>query len=348
MKLRSLAKKDIGWLKNTAKEECSVISTRIRLARNLKDYPFPNAASEEQLDRILKKVFKACDNITYLKNATKIKLDECSDVDRRLLLERKLISHEHAISSQYGGVIIDDSERISIMVNEEDHLRIQYIMGGLNLFDMWEVISKIDDEISDNMDYAYSDRYGFLTACPTNTGTGMRASCQMHLPGLGMTNKIRTTMENINKMGMVVRGIYGEGTKIMGNILQISNQVTLGISEQRVIDSLRRLVVQVSDGENKICKNLLQNNQGNLKDNIFRARGVLANAYKISFEEALNLISNVRMGVCLGILDIDINRINDIIIKMQPAHIQELENRKMDPSQRDVARAKLLKKVIKP
>jgi protein arginine kinase len=233
------------------------------------------------------------------------------------------------------------------MVNEEDHLRIQYISGGLNLFEAWDVINNVDSDLNKLLDFAYSDRWGYLTACPTNTGTGMRASCQMHLPGLGITNGLKSTMENINRMGMVVRGLYGEGTRVMGNMLQISNQVTLGVSEQRIIDSLKRLVVQVAQREDKIHQKILDKDHEVLRDTVLRSHGVLLNAYKISFEEALDLISNVRFGVYTKVLDVNIEKLNNLMFRIQPAHIQEIENKEMNTIERDIMRAKMIKDIIR-
>lgn len=347
MKFNKLAQRDIGWLKNGSAKYESVISTRIRLARNIKDHPFPGKASHDQLKKTLVEVFNACEKSKFFKNARITALNDLSDIDRRLLLERHIISYEHAVSSSNGGIVIDDREQLSIMVNEEDHLRIQYISGGLKLFEAWDVINSVDNDLSKYLNFAYSDKWGYLTACPTNTGTGMRASCQIHLPGLDMTKGLRNTMENINKMGMVVRGLYGEGTRIMGNILQISNQVTLGISEQRIIDSLKRLVVQVAQREDRIHRRIMDENYEVLRDTVFRSHGVLLNAYKISFEEALDLISNVRFGVYTKILDVGIDKLNNLMIKIQPAHIQEIENKQMNSTERDVARAKMIKEFIK-
>lgn len=346
MKLGSFAEKEVGWLKDSGKNDSCIISSRIRLARNLKNYPFPNSASNEQLNAVLKEIFSIADTITYLKKAKKIKLDDCTDIDRRMLLERHLISHEQAVSSVNGGVIVDDREQISIMVNEEDHLRIQYISAGQNLFEAWDVINRLDDEISKKLEYSYSDKWGYLTACPTNTGTGMRASCQLHLPALGMTNGLRTTMESINRLGMVVRGLYGEGTKIMGDILQISNQVTLGITEQRITDSLKRLVLQVVERENKVREKIIQADEQSLKDRVFRSMGILSNAYKISFSEALDLMSNIRLGIYSGMIDLEIGKLNNLMIKIQPAHIQEIEKKKLGSLERDVIRAEYIKKAI--
>ncbi|MDA3792514.1 MAG: protein arginine kinase [Elusimicrobia bacterium] len=346
MKFTGLAKENIGWLKTIDRENSGVISSRIRLARNLKDYPFPGTATQAELTRCRDEVFKACDKISYFKGSRKINMEDCSDIDKSLLVERRIISHELAESVYAAGVIIDRREQLSIMINEEDHLRIQFISGGFNLEDSLEIISRIDDELSSELGFAYSGRWGYLTACPTNTGTGMRASCQLHLPGMGMINGIRGTMENINKMGMVVRGLYGEGTKVMGDMLQISNQVTLGISEQHITDSLLRVVKQVSSRESKIRRQIVQTDTSRIKDAVMRSKAVLSGAYKISFEEALKLISNIRFGIYMNIIDIEIRKLNDLMIKVQRAHIQEIYDKKMNPEERDIARAEIIKKII--
>ncbi|MGM0442089.1 MAG: ATP--guanido phosphotransferase [Elusimicrobiota bacterium] len=352
MELRNLALKNIGWLGKKSEENPGIVSTRIRLARNLSDIPFPQrsvvmqGASDNQLKESLDKIFEACEKSSFFKNSRKIRLAECSDIDRKLLVERHIISHEHAGTSKYGGVVIDEREQLSIMVNEEDHLRIQYIEGGLNFFQAWDIMNKIDDDLSNYLDIAYSDKWGYLTSCPTNTGTGMRASCQLHLPGLGMSNGIKMTMENINKMGMVVRGLYGEGTRVMGNMVQVSNQVTLGISEKRITDSLNRLVGQVAQRENKVRDSIVKRRMDELKDMAFRSYGILTSAYKIGIEEALNLLSNIRFGVYVGILDVEMEILNNLIIKIQPAHLQEIENKTLNSRQKDIVRAEKIKEEI--
>ena len=346
MKLSKLAKKDIPWLKSPLSFDGSIISTRIRLARNLNSHPFPVTANSKALKSCRSEVFNAVSKSSIFKNSTKISLDDCSDIDRRLLLERHLISHEMAVSENFGALIIDDREQMSIMVNEEDHLRIQYISGGLNLFDSWEIINNADDELSSILDFAYSEKFGYLTACPTNTGTGMRASCQMHLPGLALSGDLISTMESINKMGMVVRGLHGEGTKIMGDVLQVSNQVTLGISEQRILDNLDRLATQVSQREKKIRENLMSNDPDTIKDRVFRSKGILLNAHKITFTEALDLISALRLGVYIGIIEYDIDKLNNLMIKILPAHIQEVHGKVMDSKQRNKLRANIIKETL--
>jgi len=348
VRFSKLASNDVGWMSAADGENSCVISTRIRLARNLKKYPFPAVCDENTLRKIRREIFAACKEGNILKNAEMIKLEECDSVDRQLLLERHHISHEHAHSSDYGGLVLGDREMIGIMINEEDHLRIQYISGGLSLLEAWDIISKLDDELSKSLDFAYSDKWGYLTACPTNTGTGIRASCQLHLPALGMTGGIKGTMENINKMGMVVRGLYGEGTKVMGNMVQISNQVTLGITEERIIDNLKRLVTQVIDREKRARETVIQSESETLKDVVYRSWGLLTNAYKMSFEEALDLLSNIRFGIYSGIMkEINMGFLNNLMIKIQPAHLQESRGREMKPEKRDIVRADLIRDFLK-
>ncbi len=346
MNLSELARRDVGWLSGGDGNPC-IISTRIRLARNLKGFSFPSTSPAETLRKIRERVFRACKSISLLKKAENIRLEECDDIDRQLLLERNLVSRGLAFSSRPGGILLGDRELMSIMINEEDHLRAQYISAGLNLFDSWDVINRLDDDLGGLLDYAYSGKWGYLTSCPTNTGTGMRASCLLHLPGLGMTGSLGGTMENINKLGMVVRGIYGEGTRVMGNILQVSNQVTLGVSETRVIDSLKRLVVQVVERERKVSSKILETGEETVKDSVYRSHGVLVNAYKISFEEAMDFMSNLRFGVYNGIIKRDLNTLNNLMIKIQPAHIQQIEGSCMNDSEMDIARARLIRNALR-
>ncbi|MBN2407599.1 MAG: ATP--guanido phosphotransferase [Elusimicrobia bacterium] len=345
MNFNTLAKKDISWL-SARNETPGIISTRIRLARNLKGVPFPGRAGTADLERCMDEIFNACEKIPYFRNSIKIKLNDCSDNQKRLFLERHLISHEHAVSSGSGGIIVDERETLSIMINEEDHMRLQYISGGLNLFESWDIIDTVDNELSRYLDYAYSDKLGYLTSCPTNTGTGMRASCQMHLAALGMINGVKSTMENVNRMGMVVRGLYGEGTKVMGNMLQISNQVTLGISEQHILDSLRRLVTKVRDRDDRVGRKILEDKYDVVKDIVSRAGGVLSNAHRISYGEALEMLSNLRFGAKMGIYGAQIGLLDNLMVRIQPAHIQEIYGRKMDHSEREIKRAEIIRQTI--
>ncbi|NLB35252.1 MAG: protein arginine kinase [Elusimicrobia bacterium] len=348
MKFSNLASSpSVGWLEAPGNKEPSYISARIRLARNLSGFPFPMTANEEQLKEVRKKVFSAVSEVSLLKKAEKIKLEECSELDKKFLIERHLISYQHSGKSRIAGLIFDEKEQVSIMVNEEDHLRIQFISGGLDLFEAWDIINRLDDELSKILEFEYSERWGYMTSCPTNTGTGMRVSSQIHLPAIGMTGGLSGTMEDINKMGMVVRGLYGEGTRVMGNILQISNQVTLGISERRIIDSLTRLAKQVAEREKKAAAMILDKDPEGIKDSVFRSQGLLINAYKITFEEALDLMSNLRFGIYTKLLKSDIDVLNNLMIRIQPAHIQQAGGSKLNDLELDVARAHLIKKDLK-
>lgn len=347
MRYNKLAVSNVGWLSHSLEDDPCFISTRVRLARNLRGIPFPARAKKESLSEVREEVFKAASSIPLLKNSELVKLEECSELDKKFLIERHLISYHHSGETIYAGLIFDEKEQLSIIVNEEDHLRIQYISGGLNLFEALDIINRLDNELSSVLDFSYSERWGYLTSCPTNTGTGMRASSQIHLPSIGMTGGIPGTMENINKMGMVVRGLYGEGTRVMGNVLQISNQVTLGISEQRIIDSLGRLARQVARREKKAALMILKKDPEGIKDSVFRSQGLLINAYKISFEEALDLMSNLRFGIYSDMIKYSINTLNNLMIKIQPAHIQQYRKKKLEDNELDVARASIIRKELR-
>ncbi len=347
MKLRNLAEKDISWLQPSSNFDGIIVSTRIRLARNLSSCPMPGQADNEDLKKCLNKIFIAAEDTSFFKGATKIILSECTQTDLQLLQERNLISSEtSSYEDNPAGILIDSREQMSLIINEEDHIRLQIISAGLNLFDSWEIINKADDELSSRIKFAYSEKLGYLTSCPTNTGTGMRASCQLHLPALAISGGLISTMESINKMGMVVRGLRGEGTKIMGDMLQVSNQVTLGLSEQRILDNLNRLVTQVSRREEKLREKLFKTDADSLKDRVYRAKGLLQNAYKISDTEALNLISNLKLGVYTGIAEYEIQKLNNLMIKIMPGHIQEIAGSSMDSNQRRRSRAEIIRETL--
>ncbi|MDP2943541.1 MAG: ATP--guanido phosphotransferase, partial [Candidatus Omnitrophota bacterium] len=261
------------WLKGSGPNADIVMSSRIRLARNLAKYPFPHWAKPAQLEGVLSDFEKAYKDIDYFQGALYLRMKELSSIDKQMLLERHLISREHIMSPEYKSVLISDREIISIMVNEEDHLRIQVLQSGFNIQDTWQLANKIDDELDKKLDYAYSTDLGYYTCCPTNVGTGMRASCMAHLPCLVMTKQINQLLNAISKLGLTARGFFGEGTEAYGNFFQISNQVTLGHSEEEIIDNLERLIRQVIDYENAARKSLLANQKQLLDDKISRAVG---------------------------------------------------------------------------
>ncbi len=344
MQLNDMLKHTSEWLKGTGPNSDIVISSRVRLARNLDNTPFPHWANKKQSKQSLETIASASANINYLKNTTVFKLVDLDSIDKQFLVERHLMSYEHAQKTDSKAVIVDDEEIISIMANEEDHLRIQVIQSGFNLFESWNIINKIDDCLSKEIPFAYSSEWGYLTACPTNTGTGMRGSVMLHLPALVMSNQINNVLAAISKLSFTTRGLYGEGTQATGNLFQISNQVSLGHTEEELIENINSLIRQIIDQENQARQGLLANNTAVLEDKIKRSFGILKSAHIITSQETTELLSLVRLGIDLGMIkDIDRRNVNELFIITQPAHLQKLENKKLTAQERDVKRAELIR-----
>ena len=344
MQLSDLLKHTSEWLKGTGPNSDIVISSRVRLARNLEEFPFPHWASKAQGEEVLKKIENAKATIDFLKSATTFKLAELDNVDKQFLVERHLMSHEHAQKKNSKAVVIDDDEIIAIMVNEEDHLRIQVMQSGFNLFEAWGIINRIDDTLSKELNFAFLSQWGYLTACPTNTGTGMRGSVMLHLPALVMTRQINRVLAAISKLSFTTRGLYGEGTQATGNFFQISNQVSLGHSEEEIIENINGLIKQIIEQENQGREVLLSQSKALLEDRINRSFGILKSAHIISSQETIELLSMVRLGSDLGMVaDVDRSRINELFIITQPAHLQKLENKKITSQDRDMKRAELVR-----
>ncbi len=335
------------WLKGTGSFSHIVMSSRLRLARNLAVMPFPNKAKKKELGDILAQVESATKEIDYLKNSIFLRVGELDNVDKQFLIERHLMSHEHAANAEGKAVLISKEEVVSIMVNEEDHLRIQVMHSGLNLDETWKIANMIDDALSMKLDYAYSPSWGYLTACPTNTGTAMRGSVMLHLPALVMTKQIGKVLTAVSKLSFASRGFYGEGTQASGNFYQISNQVALGHSEDDIIQNINGLIRQIIEQEEQARQALLVQNRLMLEDKIFRSYGVLKSAHIISSQETVELLSMVRLGVDLEIVkNVNRNDINDLFIMIQPAHLQKIESKKLTAAERDVKRANLIRQKI--
>jgi len=344
MKLNDLVKQTSEWLKATGPNSDIVISSRIRLARNLRRHPFPQKASKPQRQQVLKACKDAISKSPFLKGSLLLNLQDLNNVDKQFLLERHLVSKEHLAGIDNRAVTISDREIISIMVNEEDHLRIQTMQSGLDLQQAWRIIDRIDSGLGDKLDYAFSDEFGYLTACPTNTGTGMRASVMLHLPALVMTKQINRVVTAISKLNMAVRGLYGEGTQARGNFFQISNQITLGLTEVDVIDKLERVIKQIIGHEQNARKSLIGINRMELEDRIFRSYGILKNAHIITSNETVELLSMVRVGVDTGLIKgLTLSTLNEIFISIQPAHLQKLEGKALSARDRDIKRAEVIR-----
>ncbi|HOK95568.1 MAG TPA: protein arginine kinase [Anaerohalosphaeraceae bacterium] len=322
-----------------------VISSRIRLARNIAGYEFLpclSPARQRQLEDRLREILLSID---LGKKVFFIDIDQASDVERTLLTERYLISRRHALGKGPRGVVIAEDEAFTAMIHEEDHLRIQVFAAGLQLNACWDRINRIDDAIEQKIDYAFDPRLGYLTACPTNLGTGIRVSVMLHLPGLKMTGQMEKFITAARDCDMAVRGLFGEGTEATGDFFQLSNQVTLGISEKQVVeDFTTHIVPRIIAYETQCRQALLEQRPQLLDDKIYRALGVLRSACLISSQEALFLLSNVRLGVNLGrIKNIDIATINELFMLTQPAHLQIRAGRILDPDQRDTLRAEIIR-----
>lgn len=347
MQINDLLNHTSEWLKGTGPNSDIVISSRIRLARNLNKYPFPHWASKIQLEEILVKTSDAMDKVDMLKSSTLFRLADLDAIDKQFLVERHLMSIEHAQKTEQKALLVDDEEIIAVMINEEDHLRIQLMQSGFNLFEARDIINRVDDALAKLLDYAYLDDFGYLTACPTNTGTGMRGSVMLHLPALVMSRQIERVLAAIAKLSFTTRGLYGEGTQASGNFFQISNQVSLGHGEDEIIENINGLIRQIIEQETQARQILISKNKEVLEDRINRSLGILKNARIITSQETIELLSMVRLGSDLGMVkDIDRRTINELFIITQPAHLQKLENKKLSSDERDLKRAQLIRKKL--
>ncbi len=330
------------WYKTKGNDSDIVISTRIRLARNLKNYNFCGRMSADDAAGVIEKTKNALDE----KEFKFINLGNMDKVDKQLLLEEHLISRELMESKIPGGVFTGADNKISIMVNEEDHIRMQCILGGYDLAGAYAAINAVDNELEEKLDFAFDEKYGYLTKCPTNTGTGMRASVMLQLPGLAITGNINNMIAAVNKVGIAVRGMYGEGSRGTAYIYQVSNQVTLGITEAETIEKLKNVVDMLIEKERQVTKTLYNNNPLQFKDKVSRAYAALCGAYIMTDEEFMELVPYVRMGINMGIITtIDSGTINSLIKELSPAHVSKQLGAANAP-QRDEKRATKLREVL--
>jgi len=346
--LQNLKESSAEWVNGQGPLSDIVISSRIRLARNVEGIPFPPRAEQAELKNIFELSRQIVEKDSLFKDSNLLLLDELTPLENQFLVEKHLISIYHAREKYpYRGCIFNQKETLSIMVNEEDHFRIQYLLSGLQLNNIWRFINEIDNEIEKNVTYAFSEKEGYLTSCPTNVGTGMRASIMLHLPALAMVNGINDILKAISKIGYVVRGFYGEGTEVMGNLFQVSNQITLGLSEEEIIDNLEKVNQQIISKEQKARKELLSNSRSQLEDQTWRAYGILSSVRIISSAEAMELLSKLRLGVGLGIIPHpNLGTLNKLMLLIQPAYLQMLAGKDLDPFNRDLQRAILIREKI--
>lgn len=325
-----------------------VISSRARVARNFKGKPFPWRASAQALEAIWKSSSSFLQKRDEFKEGTTFFLPELDPVDRQLLVERHLISHSHMSSEIPRGVIFDGNERLSVMVNEEDHMRIACIMPGFDLKSAYASIDAADSAMLSEFGYAYSDKYGFLTTCPSNAGTGLRVSVLVHIPGLVMTDEIEPILAELSKVGVTIRGFYGEGTKVIGDIFQISNATTLGKDEKELMRSIEYIVNGIVQYETEARRKLMAGTSKNMtEDKIYRSTALLSGARKIDFQESMYLISKVLLGISLG-LEIRWKReqLADLMVVTQPAHLQELMGCELGAEDRDLVRASIIRQKL--
>ena len=342
MNLDDLIRTSGEWLRGTGPESDIVMCSRIRLARNLADFPFTNRASRGEKGEI-ESTFKAIiDNEAF--ELSYLDVNGMTPLERQFLVERQLISRELATAEGPRGVAIGPRENISTMVNEEDHLRIQVMLSGFSLHDIWERINRLDDQLEGQIAYAFSSQLGYLTACPTNVGTGIRVGVMLHLPALVQTKQIDKVFRALQKINLAVRGLYGEGTQAFGDFYQISNQQTLGKSEVELIRNLSDVVPQIIQYERTARQALLNERRQHLHDQVSRAYGVLKTAQTISSEETMHLLSSVRMGINLGLIDdLAIATVNELFIQTQPSHLQKIQGTELGVEERNVARASYLR-----
>src|SRR5580700_3662643 len=318
MNLDNLTHTSGEWLRGSGPESDIVISSRIRLARNLAAFPFTNRASSYQKAEIESQLRERIAKMELEPKLGYVNVPTLSTLDRQFLVERQLISRELAAAEGPRGVALGPQETVSLMVNEEDHVRLQVMRSGFTLDEAWQEIDRVDDVLEQRVNYAFSDEFGYLTACPTNVGTGMRASVMLHLPALVLTKQIEKVFRALQKINLAVRGLYGEGTRASGDFYQISNQVTLGKSETTIINEIRDVIPNIIAYERQARQTLTRENHPQVLDKVRRAFGTLGNAMVMTSEETMDLLSSVRLGVNLGLIDmININEVNELFIHTQ-------------------------------
>ena len=335
------------WLEGPATDLDVVISTRVRVARNLEHYKFPDLMTVEESDDLTDEILNAIKDSDEDKNYRFIRIRDLNPRERLVFIEEHLISPGLIQNLDKSSFLIRNDERATIMINEEDHIRIQTLFSGLKLLEGWELCSQIDDNLEQKIDYAFDEKLGFLTSCPTNVGTGLRASVMVHLPCLSMTGHINTIIEALRKVGLTVRGLYGEGSEALGNLYQISNQITLGESEEEIIKKLNKVITQIVARERNTRRYLLETKKLELEDKIYRSLGILTHSRLMSSKEAMNHLSNIKLGWDINLIQNDkFKEIVKLMIDIQPANIQKTLEKDMPSGERDNARAEIIRTFI--
>ncbi len=345
----NLVSQNVSWLEASGPDDDIAICSRIRLARNISGEPFPIAAGQQQRDAVRSSVEKAISTSNCMgENFLMFQMDILGEMQRQILFERRLISSELTTRPQGAALVVSSDESHGVMINEEDHLRIQALSPGLNLEKAWEKVDILDNCFAEHLPYVYDAQLGYLTCCPTNVGTGMRASVMLHLPGLLLSGQISSAMQGVRTLGLTVRGIYGEGTENHGSLFQISNQSTLGESEKMIIERLNSVIRQLIVHEKNSRAMLIEHNKYKLLNHVGRSYGKLRHSYLISFEEALNSLSALRIGVDMHMFtSLNLNLVNDLMIKVCPAHLQLMSGGNSNEDELAVKRAELIRETLK-
>ncbi len=325
-----------------------VMSSRVRLARNVKNLAFPGHAKKPERIKALESIRPAVESLSQMANGFSQSMDNLTNIDKQILVERHLISREHAAKSAGSGLVLNKEESLCVMINEEDHLRMQALRPGLQLKQAWVTIDQVDSDLEKRLDYAFNSEIGYLTACPTNLGTGIRVSAMLHLPGLVLSEQINQIIQSVNKLGLAVRGLYGEGTEALGNVFQVSNQMTLGEAETDIVERLNKVLLQIIEHEENARILLLEKKPKMVFNHVGRAYGILANAHSISSKETMNLLSLMRLGVDLGQFPkVERGLIDELFIVTQPAHLQKQFTEKLAAEERDLLRADMVRERLK-
>src|SRR6266496_2123742 len=325
-----------------------VMSSRVRLARNVKGFPFPGWAKKADRVKALEAIRPAVENLPQMAGAFSETMDNFTVMDKQILVERHLISREHAAKGVGSGLVLNREETLCVMISEEDHLRMQALRPGLQLRQAWSAIDQADSMLEKKLDFAFSPDWGYLTACPTNIGTGIRVSAMLHLPGLVLAEQINPIIQSVNKLGLAVRGLYGEGTEALGNVFQVSNQMTLGESETAIVERLEKVLAQIIEHEENARATLLEKKAKMVYNHIGRAYGILANAHTITSKETMNLLSLMRLGVDLGLFaGVDRSLADELFILTQPAHLQKQFSEKLSAEERDLLRADMVRERLR-
>jgi protein arginine kinase len=325
-----------------------VMSSRVRLARNLREASFPGWAKKPERIKIYEAVAPAVRALPEMADCFGDSMDNLSALDKTVLVERHLISREHQARSAGSGLVLNRDETLCVMINEEDHLRMQSLLPGLQIKQAWRAIDHVDSELEKRLDFAFDEKLGYLTACPTNLGTGIRVSAMLHLPGLVLGEQINQIIQSVNKLGLAVRGLYGEGTEALGNVFQVSNQRTLGESEEEIVERLTKVLAQIIECEENARAKLIEGKPKMLLNHIGRAYGILANAHSISSKETMNLLSLMRLGIDLGLfVDAAQPISSELFLITQPAHLQRHHAEKLSAEDRDLLRADMVRERLR-